>query len=76
MSTRLQTGNTKSHSFSRNVTRWIQRNPQRVVELLMVTGVLLGSILLMQILPVKYLMFPLILLGRAAALIIYLRTPN
>jgi len=75
MSTRLQAVNLKSHSILRNVTGWIQRNPQRVVELLIVTGVLLGSILLVQIMPVKYLMFPVILVIGVAALIIYLRTP-
>jgi hypothetical protein len=76
MSTRLQTGNSKSHGILRSVTSWIQRNPQRVVELLMVTGVLLASILLVQILPVEYLLFPVILVIGLGALIIYLRTPQ
>ena len=76
MNTHLQTGDHKSHSILRNVTNWIQRNPQRVVELLMVTGVLLGSILLAQILPVEYMIFPLIMVVGVAALVIYLRTPQ
>jgi hypothetical protein len=47
-----------------------------MLELLMVIGVLVASFLLVQILPAKYLMIPVILIVGIAALIVYLRTPQ
>jgi len=53
-----------------------QRNPQRVVELLMVTGVLLGSTLLVQILPVKYLNVSIDPVGRGSFDYLLLNPPT
>lgn len=76
MSESLRTTNSSGQNLFQKVTGYIRSHPQRVIELLVVVGVLIASFLLVQILPAKYLMFPVILVLGVAALIIYLRTPQ
>lgn len=76
MSESLRTTHSNGQNLFQKVTGYIRSNPQRVIELLVIVGVLVASFLLVQILPAKYLMFPVILVLGGAALIIYLRTPQ
>ena len=61
--------------FTDLIVRQYLRDPRRMMQVLIVSGVLLISVFVGLLLPEKYLIFPLLLIATIAAFVLYLLYP-